>query len=181
MIAPISPIHVRTGEIRLWQGCFGRAETGMASHNEEEHMKLLSGLVALGAGLFAASVAMAADPPDLVGTWKATGEGHASIRLGEANDYNAATETPIFGSPENAWTIVIKEQKGRAFHGVAQSPKSGEEAIVGVVSFDGDHLLIAADEAGMFGEVLDANKIEFCFQDHEDHRAGVACVVAAKQ
>jgi hypothetical protein len=47
-------------------------------------MKLISGLTALGAGLLSASIAMAADPPDLVGTWKATGEAYASVRLGEA-------------------------------------------------------------------------------------------------
>jgi hypothetical protein len=51
-------------------------------------MKLVSGLTALGAGLFAASVAMAADPPDLVGTWKATGEAYASVRLGDANEHH---------------------------------------------------------------------------------------------
>lgn len=41
------------------------------------------------------------------------------------------------------------------------SPKGGEERIVGVVSFDGEHLTIAGDEAGMFGEII-GDKIEFC-------------------
>ena len=143
-------------------------------------MRIISGLAALGAGLFAASVAMAADPPDLVGTWKATGEAHASVRLGDGNEHHPEYDDPSFGSPEHAWAIVIKEQKGRAFHGVAQSPKGLEEEIVGVVSFDAEHLLISGDEAGLFGEIL-GDKIEFCFQDHEDDRAGVACFIAAKQ
>ena len=143
-------------------------------------MKLISGLTALGAGLLAASVAMAADPPDLVGTWKATGEAHASVRLGDDNDHTPEFTSPSFGTPQDAWTIVIAEQQGRGFHGVAKSPKGGEEQIVGVVSFDGEHLIMAGDEAGLFGEVL-GDKIEFCYQDHEDDRAAVACFLAAKQ
>jgi hypothetical protein len=143
-------------------------------------MRITSGLAAFGVGLIAASVAMAADPPDLVGTWKATGEAHASVRLGDGNEHHPEYDDPSFGAPEHAWAIVINEQKGRAFHGVAQSPKGIEEEIVGVVSFDAEHLLIAGDEAGLFGEVL-GDKIEFCYQDHEDDRAGVACFIAAKQ
>ncbi|MBZ8133891.1 hypothetical protein CLD20_11485 [Afifella sp. IM 167] len=135
---------------------------------------------ALGAGLFAASVAMAADPPDLVGTWKATGEATASVHLGAANEHHDAYDEPSFGSAEYAWTMVINEQKGRAFHGVAQSPKGAEEEIVGVVSFDGESLLISGDNAGLFGEVV-GDKIEFCFQDHASDRAAVACYLTAKQ
>jgi hypothetical protein len=143
-------------------------------------MKIISGFAALGAGLFAASVALAADPPDLVGTWKVTDESYASIRLGEANEHHPEYRDPTFGMPEQAWTIVIKEQNGRAFHGVAQSAKGLEEEIVGVVSFDAEHLIMAADEAGLYGEIL-GDKIEFCFQDHEEDRASVSCFIAAKQ
>lgn len=144
-------------------------------------MKLALALAALGAGVLAASTAFAADPPDLVGTWKATGESYASVRLGDDNDHHPEYATPSYGEPGDAWSMVIKEQKGRAFSGAAVSPKGAEERIVGVISFDGDHLIIAGDEAGLFGEVLEGNKIEFCFQDHEDDRAGVSCYVAAKQ
>jgi hypothetical protein len=143
-------------------------------------MKIISGFAALGAGLLAASLAMAADPPDLVGTWKATGESYASVRLGDDNDHHPEYAAPSYGAPGEAWSVVIKEQKGRAFSGSALSPKGGEERIVGVVSFDAEHLIIAGDEAGMFGEII-GDKIEFCFQDHEDDRAGVACYIAAKQ
>jgi hypothetical protein len=75
---------------------------------------------------------------------------------------------------------VIKEQQGRAVHGVAQAPGGTEETIVGVVSSDGEHLIMAGVEAGVFGEVL-GDTIEFCFQDHDDDRAAVACFVAAKE
>lgn len=143
-------------------------------------MRIISGIAVFGAGMLAGSVALAADPPDLVGTWKATGEAHASVRLGDGNQHHPEYDDPSFGSPENAWTIVIAEQNGRAFHGVAKSPKGGEEPIVGVISFDAEHLLISGNEAGVFGEII-GDKIEFCYQDHDDDRAHVACFVAAKQ
>jgi hypothetical protein len=144
-------------------------------------MRIISGIAALGAGLMAASVAMAADPPDLVGTWKATGESHASVRLGQGDDDDEAADTPAFGSPENAWTIVISEQKGRGFHGVAQSPQGESETFVGVIAFDGEHFLGAGDAAAVYGELLPGGKLDFCYQDHEDGLAHVACFVAAKQ
>lgn len=143
-------------------------------------MRILGGMAAFGVGLMIASVAMAADPPDLVGTWKATGESHGAVHLGDGNDHHPEYDEPTFGSLEHAWTIVIDEQKGRAFHGVARSPQGGEEEIVGVVRFNGKQLVIAGSVAGVFGEIFD-DKIEFCFQDHDDGRASVACFVAAKE
>jgi hypothetical protein len=142
-------------------------------------MKIINGLLAFGAGLLAASAAFAADPPDLVGTWKAT-EDYASIRLGVANDHHPQYATPSIAKPGEAWSIVIEGQEGRAFHGLAKSPKGGEEPIVGVVSYDAEHILISGAEAGLFGEII-GDKIEFCYQDHEDDRASVACYLAAKE
>lgn len=144
-------------------------------------MRLGSGVAALGAGLLAASVAMAADPPDLVGTWTSTGEANASVSLGAAGEYSVATEEPSFDAAENAWSIVIAEQKGRAFHGVAKAPGGGEVELVGVVSFDGEELLISGPMYGVFGEFVGDGKIEFCYQDHRDDRAEVNCFVAAKE
>jgi hypothetical protein len=142
-------------------------------------MKRTTGLAVFGASMLAAAAALAADPPDLVGTWKSTGD-HAAIVMGESTEHVPEFKTPTFRSPADAWTIVIKEQQGRAFHGVAQAPGGTEETIVGVVSADGEHLIMAGEEAGVFGEVL-GDTIEFCFQDHDDDRAAVACFVAAKE
>ena len=44
-------------------------------------MRVISGFATLGAVLFATSTAFAADPPDLVGTWKGTGDAHAAVIL----------------------------------------------------------------------------------------------------
>jgi len=146
-------------------------------------MKIIRGFAAFSAGLLASSVAFAADPPDLVGTWKATGEanGAAGISLGAKSDHSPAAETPTFDDDGPSWDVVIKEQKGRAFHGVAKAPEGGEVELVGVVSFDGEELLISGTNYAVFGEVVGDGKIEFCYQDHRDDRAEVDCFVAAKE
>lgn len=143
-------------------------------------MKVMTGIAALGAALLASGIAFAAEPPDLVGTWKALPGTYASVRLGGDNDYHPEFSSPDFGKPDEAWSIVVETQQGRAFSGKAVSPKGKSEAIVGVVSSDGKRLTMAANVAGLFG-TIDGKQIEFCYQDQEGDRAGVACYVAERQ
>lgn len=126
------------------------------------------------------ATATAANVPDMVGTWKLTGEMHASVRLGDDNDHHPEYAEPNFGSPGDAWTLVIEGQKGRAFHGYSMSPKGAKEPIVGVVSHNGQRVLISAMEAALHGEFVGAD-MEVCYMDHEDDRAAVACFMAAKE
>ena len=136
------------------------------------------------AGLTAAALAVpmasAAELPDLVGTWKLTGEMQTSVRLGAESAHHPRYETPSIGVPADAWSVVIDEQKGRAFHGYALSPKGKQEPIVGVVSHNSEQLLISGMEAGLHGEIV-GDEIEFCFMDHEPDRASVACWMGAKE
>lgn len=136
------------------------------------------------AGLTAAALAIpmasAAELPDLVGTWKLTGEMQASVHLGKANAHHPEYETPDFKAPEDAWNVVIDEQKGRAFHGYALSPEGKQEPIVGVISHNSEQLLISGMQAGLYGEIV-GDEIEFCFMDHAPDRAGVACWMSAKE
>lgn len=147
-------------------------------------MTFMRVFVSLSAGLIVAALgsaaAFAADPPNLVGTWKSTGEAHAAVRIGAASAHNPQSDTASMGQSGDAWTFVIEGQEGRAFHGVAKSPKGKDEPIVGVISFDGEHFLAAGGEAGLFGEFL-GDKIEICYQDHLDKRASVACLIVAKE
>jgi hypothetical protein len=143
-------------------------------------MKAIRAIASFGAGILVSGVALAADPPDLVGTWKAVPGTYASVRLGDNNDYHPEYKTPNFGVPDEAWSLIIESQNGRAFVGRAESPAGKGEPVVGVVSFDGTRLIMAAEEAGLFGTV-DGNQIEICFQDQEDDRSGVSCYVAQKQ
>jgi hypothetical protein len=138
----------------------------------------------LAAGLTAAVLAIpmasAAELPDLVGTWKLTGEMQASVHLGEGNAHHPEYESPNFKAPEDAWNVVIDEQTGRAFHGHAVSPDGKEEPIVGVVTHNSEQLLISGMQAGLYGEIV-GDEIEFCFMDHAPDRAGVACWMSAKE
>jgi hypothetical protein len=147
-------------------------------------MTFMRAFASLSAGVTVAALgsaaAFAAESPNLVGTWKSTGEAHAAVRLGPANDHHPQYDKASIGQPGDAWTLVIESQEGRAFHGHAKSPKGKDEPIVGVVSFDAEHFLAAGGEAGLFGEFL-GDKIEICYQDHEAERASVACFIAAKQ
>lgn len=143
-------------------------------------MKATSATAAAAAVMLVSGAALAADPPDLVGTWKSVPGTYASARVGDANDHHPEHRNPVFGSPDQVWSIVIDEQQGRAFHGKAVSPRGSEESVVGVISFDGQRLTMAGNEAGLFGTIL-GDQIEFCYQDHDDDLAGVACYVAEKQ
>jgi hypothetical protein len=88
---------------------------------------------------------------------------------------------PNYGTLDDAWTIVFDEQKGRAFHGVSISPKGTKDEFVGVVSFDGQHLLISTDDGGIFADMLGGGRMEFCFQDQQEHRELVSCYIVAKE
>jgi hypothetical protein len=129
----------------------------------------------------AAATAVAAEPPVLTGVWKADPATLAAIRLGGANDIHPEYSDPTYAAAEEIWSIEIKEQKGRAFHGVASSPKGFSVAFVGVISFDGEHFTAAADSGGYTGEILPDGRVDICYMDHEDDRSQVSCFVMAKQ
>jgi hypothetical protein len=139
---------------------------------------------ALAAGFAAAAlaipVASAAELPDLVGTWKLSGDMRISVRLGEASDHDPEYASPDIGAPAEPWDFVIDEQNGRGFHGYALSPQGKKEPYVGVVSHDSTRLLMAGMEGGLYGEIV-GDEIEFCFMDHDPGRAGVACWMGAKE
>lgn len=127
------------------------------------------------------ATSFAAEPPVLTGVWKADPATLAAVRLGGANDIHPQYSEPTYAAAEEIWSIEIKEQKGRAFHGVASSPKGFTVDFVGVISFDGEHFTAAADAGGYTGEILPDGRVDICYMDHEDGRAQVSCFVMAKQ
>ena len=137
--------------------------------------------VALLASATGAATSVSAEPPVLTGVWKADPATLAAVRLGEANDIHPEYSDPTYAAAEQIWSIEIKEQKGRAFHGVASSPKGFSVPFVGVISFDGEHFTGAADSGGYTGEILPDGQIDICYVDHEDGRSQVSCFVMAKQ
>ena len=130
--------------------------------------------------VFGGAMALAAEHPDLVGTWKLTGEMQASVRLGAATDHHPEYAAPSHGKPADAWSFVIDGQQGRSFHGHAISPQGKQEPLVGVISHNGERLLLSGMEAAVYGEFV-GDQIEFCFMDHLPDRASVACWMGAKE
>ena len=141
----------------------------------------LSGALAvvLAAAPSALAPARAADIPNLVGTWKPAGDDHAGVRLGTATEHSPRQETPTFDNPGHRWTLVIEEQKGRAFHSDGMSPQGSKQSLVGVVCRDGRRLVIATELGEAQGELVD-DKLELCYVDHVPGRAAASCELYAK-
>ena len=135
--------------------------------------------VVLAAAVGIASQAAAADPPNLVGTWKPVGDDYASVRHGGAGEHSPAHEVPTFGGP-GPFSLVIEAQEGRAFHGHAVSPKGVKETIVGVIRHNGQHVVIAVADGEAHGEFV-GDQLEVCFIDHDPDRSVVSCRLLAKQ
>jgi len=109
-------------------------------------------------------MALAADPtiPDLTGKWQIKSYGHHHEKEG------------FFDNAEPAAQLVIKEQKGRFFHGERFYTKTVDkkkymETFSGVISKDGKKLYITDhDEDFLFGDVLSATSIELILMNDGD-------------
>jgi hypothetical protein len=123
------------------------------------------------ATLFAAAVLLATpvvadDIPQLSGTWKGSGEG-ISMKGGYLTN--------------DAVTLVITEQKGRAFKGEITYPRQGQpvtEPIVGTVDADGDRVMIVGDEGHHIAE-YDDGVLEDCYISDDNSIA--VCMELTKQ
>jgi hypothetical protein len=106
--------------------------------------------------------ARAADP-NLVGTWTGGGLGVGKTE-GWADD-------PV--------TLVITEQRGRAFTG-RKTHSEGEEAFYGAIMVDGRTLLMTDDGDGeTIGSLLPDGTLEICYMEAGDD-AQVFCRVLKK-
>lgn len=128
----------------------------------------------------AAAPASAADVPDLIGTWKDTGE-MPLAHWGAGNEHGLGESAkPTAKMVTGAWSVVIEAQDGRAFHGHATSPKGTKETLVGVIRRDNKTLVLAGDNAGLEG-LVEGNEMELCFSDHASGKAHAFCTVMVKQ
>ena len=129
----------------------------------------------------AAAVPAAAETPNLVGTWKAVAGEGVVARFGVATEHNAAAAAPEIVPPsDQAWTLVIEKQEGRAFTGHGMSPKGAKQPFVGVVRRDDEGVIIADAEGELTGE-YDDGKLDLCWTDDRPGRAVVSCWLFARQ
>ncbi|MBV8186692.1 MAG: hypothetical protein JOY64_09545 [Alphaproteobacteria bacterium] len=121
------------------------------------------------------NVAEAADAPNLVGTWKTTGE-FAAARTGKTQP--AFGETPPFNNPKRV-SFVVEKQEGRGFSGYRLLPDGSKDACVGVLKRDGKQALMNCD----YGKVtLDftGDVVESCFVSNLPDTKIASCDVMRK-
>lgn len=141
--------------------------------------KLALTAAAIMAGLFAVPSARAEGVPDLKGTWTLDGSSFAAARVGSENKYFGDLPKPAFGKPDQAFTFVIDEQDGRAFHGHAVGPNGKKEIVVGVIRFDDASLLMSGDSGIVDGRIV-GDKVELCWIDALDKWNAVSCGLYGK-
>ena len=109
--------------------------------------------------LLGTSFAVAAEVPNLVGTWKGINSG---VFIGDNEHYKSKNQGANFVDPETEFTWQIETQKGNDFVGKLSS-KVASESFIGSISPNGKSA-IAADEDGIHHlTIVDANTLDLCY------------------
>lgn len=106
-------------------------------------------------------VARAAEIPNLVGTWKSTGD-FAVARTGKARAGFA--QEPVFNHPQRP-AFVVEQQNGRGIIGYLLLPDGTKDAFVGVFKRYGKQVIISTDNPGVGTVDISGDEIEWCWQD----------------
>ncbi len=96
--------------------------------------------------------ALAADPASLTGTWTGVAEG---VGLSD-------------GWKQGPVSLVVTEQRGRAFKGHATYPTpagEGRSDVWGSLSFDGRTVVIADEDGGYTGALADSDTLDLCYSE----------------
>lgn len=118
------------------------------------------------AAILVATPVVADDIPQLSGTWKGKSEGISMQRGYLTND---------------DVTLMITEQKGRAFKGEITYPRQGQsvtEPVVGAIDADGERVMIVGDEGHHIAE-YDDGVLEDCYVSDDNSMA--VCMELKKQ
>jgi hypothetical protein len=129
----------------------------------------------------AAAPALAQTPtpnpfPDLRGAWK--GESESIVSHGGNPHHGTPPQSePTLNSVP--FTLTIDKQDGRRFSGTFSSPRSAE-AIIGVISRNGQILLVDSDGYGI-GTLLGPNRLESCYLQIAPHGRVASCTEMTRQ
>ena len=106
------------------------------------------------------AIAQAAAVPNLVGTWKVTGEA-AGARTGKA--FAGFAAGPVLNKIAPL-TLVIEKQEERGFVGYVLLPDGSKDNFAGVIKHDGKEALLSTDN-GKGTIDFYGSEIEYCFLD----------------
>ena len=133
-------------------------------------------LAALLASLSAA--ALAAEPPNIVGTW--IPEKHVSARVGPREGLPTYDKPMLTHDLHFAWKLIIQNQDGAAFAGENIGPSGKPTKIVGVFRLDGMHFVMATEGASATGEVM-GDRLEICLTDNIPVYVAAGCTIYKRQ
>jgi hypothetical protein len=128
--------------------------------------------------LLVASAANAAKLPNMVGTWKPTGE-TAAARLGEAVSGWPATTKPSFNLQPRPY-VVVETQHDKEIAGYEVFADGGHEQFVGVFKRNGKDLLVSTMKGIALVDVTPRD-MEWCWMDNLPQVAVVSCDVMRKE
>ena len=126
----------------------------------------------------AIGVARAASLPDMIGTWKPTGD-TAAARLGDAVSGWPANTKPAFNLQPRPY-VVVETQQGREIAGYEVFADGGKEAFVGVFKRDGKDLLVSTMRGIALVDITKRD-MEWCWMDNLPQVAVVSCDVMKKE
>ncbi len=141
-------------------------------------MKVLSfaSLAAI-ATVLSVSAGVAAEVPNVIGTWKVAGD-RATARVGTSPGH-ARAEDSVSTKLDQAWNVEIKGQDGRSFYGVVGGPTGKQQTMVGVFRTDGKRFLISTDNGTGDGE-MNGDSFELCWSDTLPTLVAVDCAIYRK-
>ncbi len=127
--------------------------------------------------LLCVTPALAADWPDLLGTWKGTSR---AVVFGEGGHYKGDMSGAKFVEAE--LTIEWSQQKDGRYIGTLSSAM-GTEPKVGVVSADGTSFFTVDSDGSSDGRLIDKNHFELCYQQTSaaDDQMVASCVIFERQ
>jgi hypothetical protein len=129
-----------------------------------QHAVILAGALLLAAPA-------AAQPPDLIGTWKGTG---FAVRLGPSHYRTTKDVEAAFPDKAVEFTYVIKEQHGHRFAGEMTSER-GKRTFIGAMQQDNRGGIILDNDGQYIFTLIDPNTIDMCYSCQYPDNKRVAC------
>lgn len=124
------------------------------------------------------SMSFASDLPDMLGTWKPTGE-TAAARIGAAVAGYPESSKPLFNLQPRPYAV-FEAQEGRQVAGYEIFPDGKKEPFVGVFRRNGELMISTIRGTATVDYSPDGN-MEWCWQDHLGDVAVVSCDVMRKE
>ena len=124
------------------------------------------------------TAALAAEPPNIIGTW--TPVEHSSARIGPREGLPTYATPSLTHDLHFAWKLVITAQDGPAFAGYNTGPSGKPKDLVGVFRTDGVRFVMSTEGGAATGEV-NGDKLEFCFTDAIPVYVAAGCTIYQRQ